>query len=666
MQTFTYDALSRLVGASTSAFGSGQYNESYSYNAATGNLAVKASYSHTYADPDHPHAVTQASNGLVTNTYVYDANGNMTTRTLGSTSYTLTYDHESRLTNVVGGSTDDSYTYDGDGARILVVSGNTTTVYIGDYYEYTLTPSTGSGGEEGGEGPPPAPTVSTRAYYYAGSQRIAMRNPASATGSTGLTMLYGDHLGSASVAVDGSNNVTRMRYKAWGEARGTSASAFVTDRLFTGQVYDGDVSAGGTGLYYYNARMYDPALGRFTQADTIVPEPSRPLAFDRYAYVYNNPVRYSDPSGHCIFAGVDTIACLLVALKILDYGWTAWDMWQAGRTIASPNASRGEKVLAAVTISMAALFEAVEPDDLLPIGLPLDDAARKILTRQANNAFAEGGEYGLRRWLSNRFGHYGDEVLNKMDNLIGTVCSFSADTDVTTSMGLVPIGKIKEGDVVLAYNEATGEVGYYPVSAVWSHDDPETVYLTVDGEVVETTPEHPFYTDDGLWMPVSELSVGQKLWQADGSLGVVEAINVVAELQPMYNLTVSVAHTYFVGDGQLLVHNDCVRNYRYRPFTDSANLDRGLVEQMYRGYWENGQWFSLDQYVGGLAGAVRRELATGKPVGGKSHYAKATDRLRQMADILASGMYNGTALSQRDLDIVRGLYRDLQNAMHGN
>lgn len=72
----------------------------------------------------------------------------------------------------------------------------------------------------------------------------------------------------------------------------------MTDRLFTGQVYDGDTSAGGTGLYYYNARMYDPALGRFTQADTIVPEPSRPLAFDRYAYVYNNPVRYTDPSGH--------------------------------------------------------------------------------------------------------------------------------------------------------------------------------------------------------------------------------------------------------------------------------------------------------------------------------------------------------------------------------
>jgi RHS repeat-associated protein len=59
------------------------------------------------------------------------------------------------------------------------------------------------------------------------------------------------------------------------------------------------------GLYFYNARWYDPYLGRFTQADTIsfaeaLPNPTDAKAFDRYAYVYNNPVMYSDPSGHCV------------------------------------------------------------------------------------------------------------------------------------------------------------------------------------------------------------------------------------------------------------------------------------------------------------------------------------------------------------------------------
>jgi hypothetical protein len=49
---------------------------------------------------------------------------------------------------------------------------------------------------------------------------------------------------------------------------------------------------------YYNARWYDPMLGRFAQADPIVPGPGNPLAFDRYAYVFNNPLIYVDPFGY--------------------------------------------------------------------------------------------------------------------------------------------------------------------------------------------------------------------------------------------------------------------------------------------------------------------------------------------------------------------------------
>jgi RHS repeat-associated protein len=59
------------------------------------------------------------------------------------------------------------------------------------------------------------------------------------------------------------------------------------------------------GLMYYNARWYDPVLGRFAQADTLVPEPENPLAWDRYVYVMNNPVRYVDPSGHMLWEGED-------------------------------------------------------------------------------------------------------------------------------------------------------------------------------------------------------------------------------------------------------------------------------------------------------------------------------------------------------------------------
>ncbi len=52
-------------------------------------------------------------------------------------------------------------------------------------------------------------------------------------------------------------------------------------------------------IYFYNARWYDPQLGRFMQADTIVPTVQGTQGFDRYAYVNNSPMRYTDPTGHC-------------------------------------------------------------------------------------------------------------------------------------------------------------------------------------------------------------------------------------------------------------------------------------------------------------------------------------------------------------------------------
>ncbi|WP_322801519.1 RHS repeat-associated core domain-containing protein, partial [Thermoflexus sp.] len=69
---------------------------------------------------------------------------------------------------------------------------------------------------------------------------------------------------------------------------------FPTDRRFTGQRWETSLR-----LYDDQARFYDPALGRFLQPDPIVPEPGNPQALNRYAYVYNNPLRYTDPSGHC-------------------------------------------------------------------------------------------------------------------------------------------------------------------------------------------------------------------------------------------------------------------------------------------------------------------------------------------------------------------------------
>jgi RHS repeat-associated protein len=66
-----------------------------------------------------------------------------------------------------------------------------------------------------------------------------------------------------------------------------------SDYRYTGQREESEI-----GLYFYQARFYDAALARFIQADTIVPQPGDIKSYDRYAYVYNNPINYNDPTGH--------------------------------------------------------------------------------------------------------------------------------------------------------------------------------------------------------------------------------------------------------------------------------------------------------------------------------------------------------------------------------
>jgi RHS repeat-associated protein len=125
-----------------------------------------------------------------------------------------------------------------------------------------------------------------------------MRTGNSTMPTTGLNWLFGDHLGSTSLAANSDGSLLpngEQRYKPWGEKRfPTGDSAIPTSFQFTGQRNESTL-----GLYFYNSRWFDPALGRFIQADPIVPNPLNSQSLDRYAYVINNPVRYTDQSGNC-------------------------------------------------------------------------------------------------------------------------------------------------------------------------------------------------------------------------------------------------------------------------------------------------------------------------------------------------------------------------------
>jgi len=122
-----------------------------------------------------------------------------------------------------------------------------------------------------------------------------------------------------------------------------------------------------------------------------------------------------------------------------------------------------------------------------------------------------------------------------------------------------PLSDVEVGDEVLATDPETGERGARLVTGVWVHDD-TVIDLEVDGQIVTTTEDHPFWNvTDGEWEPARFLDSGDKLLGADGALLEVTGIVAGSERSAIaYNLTVEDLHTYYVlaGGTPVLVHND--------------------------------------------------------------------------------------------------------------
>jgi RHS repeat-associated protein len=171
---------------------------------------------------------------------------------------TINYNYDN-MPKAINGTT---FVYDSSGQRVK----KNSTVYIGKLYECT--------------------SGTCIKYIFAGGNRVAMK--------TGSSVYYNhtDHLGSTNVITDKDVIVKEEDYYlSFGKTRGTDT--WFSKRKFTGQEKDQE-----TGLYYYGARYYDPAVGRFISPDSIVSDPINPQSLNRYTYVLNNPLRYTDPTGY--------------------------------------------------------------------------------------------------------------------------------------------------------------------------------------------------------------------------------------------------------------------------------------------------------------------------------------------------------------------------------
>lgn len=277
---YTYDALGRLAATTVTdnATGSVKTQKSYTYDKAGNRLS----------ETENGQTTTNSYNGLNqmvasgNSSYTYDANGNLTKETAGSGQVnTYSYDADNRLDTAVltknGMETlNQKNAYNGEGQRISKTENDAAT-----RYRYQGGSVVCTDGDD-----------SVRAMNILGEAGNIIASERNQEAAKAYYFYNKDMRGSTTSILDGTGAcAAAYQYSDFGET--TVNSEFYNEIAYTGGIWDK-----GTGLYYLNARYYDPGDGRFLTEDTYRGNAEEPGSLHLYAYCANNPVNYVDPSGH--------------------------------------------------------------------------------------------------------------------------------------------------------------------------------------------------------------------------------------------------------------------------------------------------------------------------------------------------------------------------------
>ncbi|MHC1744446.1 MAG: RHS repeat-associated core domain-containing protein [Syntrophobacteraceae bacterium] len=358
-QIFVYDDLNRLTTATSESYRQSNPTDTVTYEYDTiGNMTYNSRVgSYDYASaPGKPHAVLQAG----PYSFVYDANGNMVSKNSGQR--TIVYDAENHVKRITTGASTVEFVYDHKGERVKKIQGGVEIVYIGGLLEIRGT--------------------EVRKHYASAGKKIATRI------DNTLYNTHGDHLGSLGLATaESSPDQPRQEtvYYPFDETAGVQNGDVGLHHKFTGQEEDPE-----TGLYYYGARYYDPVIGRFLSADSIVQAPADPQTLNRYSYCRNNPLIYTDPTGHD-FGLTAFIAAIIIgaAVGAATAAISGGDVAMGAATGAISGAC-----FAFSHVAIAALAKVVQA------GMALETAAAAIHISMAAgsgaaNAAITGGDPGM-------------------------------------------------------------------------------------------------------------------------------------------------------------------------------------------------------------------------------------------------------------------------------
>jgi RHS repeat-associated protein len=337
LNRMTTTSLSNGVGA-TCTSGTQRINLSYD---ALGNITKKSDVCsgascYLYGTGAGPHAVTSVVGtfeGVTNPTFTYDANGNMTCELpSGSTTCNasapryVTWTSFNMVASLLQGTATSTFTYDSEHARIKQIVAPGGTAPTTKYY---------LNAEGMSEKDVNSSIATWHDYIQVDGQIVGERvSTGSPIAMTSLSFFVLDHLGSVSVITDGMPGSStfgqvqeRDSYDAWGKHRQINGTAdpsctgsALTTRGFTNQeMLDNQC------MVNLNARIYDPGLARFLSPDPMTETIYNLQVLNRYTYVGNNPLSYTDPTGMC-FLGcfwnngiVRSIAAIVAAALGQEY-----------------------------------------------------------------------------------------------------------------------------------------------------------------------------------------------------------------------------------------------------------------------------------------------------------------------------------------------------------
>ena len=336
--------------------------------------------------------------------------------------------------------------------------------------------------------------------------------------------------------IDG-NRVVTYNYDAWGNIlsiSGTKASTIGRYNTFRYRSYYYDNE---TGFYYLNSRYYDPASGRFLNADGQLNDGL--LGYNLFAYCENNPVSYTDPTGEWpdwdkLFKGALLAAIgVMTVVAVVSTGGTCIPIIAAAYAVLAT---------AGVVATMVGASEVVE-------SFTGNNPVRDYVGEDMYDAL----KYGSMTVVS-----YGSAIIEVGTSI--SVC-FVEGTEVSAASGHIAIETVKVGDMVWATDPETGETGLKEVVRTFVNETSELVHIKVNGEEIICTNEHPFYSPVKGWTAAIQLRAGDKLQLLNGEYVIIEQIQHELLESPVkvYNFEVEDFHTYYVGETEALVHNMCAK-----------------------------------------------------------------------------------------------------------